>query len=119
MVRADYFIFCRAIHGWYTLVHEVQTLLALWDNKFMGKLIYSLTTSIDGCISDKDGNFEWTKPSEEVLACVNGNLHNVGTFLLGRSMYETLAVWDTLPTDGPSKGMNDFAKIWRAAKKIV
>ena len=85
----------------------------------MGKLIYSVTTSLDGYVADKDGNFEWTKPSEEVLTCVNGNLHNVGTFLLGRSMYETLAVWDTLPTDGPSKGMNDFAKIWRAAKKIV
>jgi dihydrofolate reductase len=85
----------------------------------MGRLMYSLTTSIDGYVSDKDGNFEWTKPSEEVLACVNGILHNVGTFLLGRSMYETLAVWDTIPTDGQSDGMNDFAKIWRAAKKIV
>jgi dihydrofolate reductase len=85
----------------------------------MGRLIYSLTTSIDGYISDKDGNFAWTQPSEEVLACVNGNLQNVGTFLLGRSMYETLAVWDTIPTDGQSEGMNDFAKIWRAAKKIV
>ena len=85
----------------------------------MGRLIYSLTTSIDGYVSDKDGNFEWTKPSEEVLACVNGILHNVGTFLLGRSMYETLAVWDTIPTDGQSEGMNEFAKIWRAAKKMI
>ncbi|HYX48847.1 MAG TPA: dihydrofolate reductase family protein, partial [Ktedonobacteraceae bacterium] len=85
----------------------------------MGRLIYSLTTSIEGYVSDKDGNFAWTQPSEEVLACVNGNLQNVGTFLLGRSMYETLAVWDTLPMDGSSKGMNDFAQIWRAAKKIV
>jgi len=85
----------------------------------MGKLIYSVTTSLDGYVADKDGNFEWTSPSEEVLAFVDDILKNVGTFLLGRRIYETLAVWDTIPADGPSKGMNDFAKIWRAAKKIV
>ena len=85
----------------------------------MGKLIYLVTTSLDGYVADKDGNFEWTSPSEEVLAFINDILRNVRTFLLGRRMYETLAVWDTLPTDGPSDGMNDFAQIWRAAKKIV
>jgi dihydrofolate reductase len=85
----------------------------------MGKLIYSITTSVDGFISDKNGSIEWTNPTEEVLACFNDMLHNVDTFLFGRRMYETMAVWDTIPTDGASKGMNDFAKIWRAAKKIV
>jgi dihydrofolate reductase len=41
-------------------------------------------------------------------------------------MYETMKIWDTIPTDGtneamdgPSEAMNDFAKIWRVAKKIV
>src|ERR1700678_4102635 len=85
----------------------------------MGKLIYSLTTSLDGYVADEKGNFEWTKPSEEVLAFVDNVLKNVGTFLLGRRMYETLAVWDTIPSDGPSNGMNQFANIWRAANKIV
>jgi dihydrofolate reductase len=84
----------------------------------MGKLIYNMTTSIDGYVADKNGNFDWTKPSEEVLAFVNDTLGNVGTFLLGRSMFEMLAVWDTIP-DGPSPGMNQFAKIWRAENKIV
>lgn len=85
----------------------------------MGKLVYSITTSLDGYVADKDGNFDWAEPSEEVHAFVNDIVRNVGTFLLGRNMYETLAVWDTIPTDGPSEAMNDFAKIWRAAKKIV
>lgn len=78
-----------------------------------------MTTSLDGYVADKNGNFEWTKPSEEVLAFFNDILRHVGTFLLGRHMHETLAVWDTIPTDGPSEGMNQFARIWRAAKKIV
>lgn len=84
----------------------------------MSKLIYSLTTSIDGYIADKDGNFEWASPSEEVLAFIDSILRNVGTFLLGRNMYETLAVWDTFH-DTSSEGMNRFAEIWRAARTIV
>ena len=84
----------------------------------MGKLIYSVTTSLDGYVADEKDNFEWTKPSEEVHAFVDDSLKNVGTFLLGRRMYETLAVWDTI-RDTDSNAMNQFAEIWRAAKKTV
>ncbi|MGH7142348.1 MAG: dihydrofolate reductase family protein [Candidatus Saccharimonadales bacterium] len=92
----------------------------------MGKLIYNVTTSLDGFVADKNGDFGWAKPSEEVHAFVDDFLRNVGTFLLGHNMYETMRVWDTIPTegtneamDGPSEAMNDFAKIWRAANKII
>ncbi len=92
----------------------------------MGKLIYGITTSLDGFVADKNGNFEWAMPSEEVHAFVNDIVRNVGTSLLGRNMYETMKIWDATPTegtsgpmDGPSEAMNDYAKIWRAAKKIV
>lgn len=85
----------------------------------MGKLIYSLTTSLDGYVAGQNGNIEWTAPSEEVLAFVDHVLHNVGTFLLGRRMHETLAIWDTIAPNGPSEGMNQFSRIWQAADKIV
>ncbi len=92
----------------------------------MGKLIYLITTSLDGYVADKDGNFEWAMPSEEVHFFVNDLLRNAATSLLGRNMYETMKVWDTIPTegtnevmDGPSEAMNDYAKIWQATKKIV
>ena len=84
----------------------------------MGKLIYSITTSLDGYVADEKDNFEWAKPSEEVHAFVDDSLKNVGTFLLGRRMYETLAVWDTI-RDTDSNAMNQFAEIWKAANKIV
>ena len=108
-----------------------QKILALNGNQGgekikMGKLIYGITTSLDGFVADKIGNFEWAMPSEEVHAFVNDIVRNVGTALLGRNLYETMKVWDTIPTegtsgpmDGPSEAMNDYAKIWRAAKKIV
>ena len=45
---------------------------------------------------------------------------------MGRNLYETMKIWDEIPTegtggpmDGPSPAMNDYAKIWKAAKKIV
>lgn len=92
----------------------------------MGKLIYLITTSLDGFAADKEGSIDWTVPSEEVHAFVNDVLCNVGTFLLGRKVYEIMKVWDVIPTegtneamDGPSEAMNDFAKIWQAARKIV
>ena len=92
----------------------------------MGKLIYLLTTSLDGYMADKDGNIDWAMPSEEVHAFVNDQLRNVGTILMGRKLYEVMKVWDEIPTegtggpmDGPSPAMNDYAKIWRAANKIV
>src|SRR5215207_3704796 len=85
----------------------------------MGKLIYLITTSLDGYVADKNGDFEWAMPSEEVHAFVNDTVRNVGTSLMGRNMYEIVKVWDTIPTEGDSEAMNDYAKIWRAAKKMV
>jgi dihydrofolate reductase len=85
----------------------------------MGKLIYLITTSLDGYVADENGKFDWAMPSEEVHAFVNDAVRNVGTTLMGRKMYETMKVWDTLPTDGDSEAMNDYAKLWRASKKIV
>jgi dihydrofolate reductase len=92
----------------------------------MGKLIYSLTTSIDGFAADSNDNIDWGTPSEEVHAYINDYLRNTGTFLLGRKMYDVLAIWDKIPTegtnefmDGPSQAMNDFAKLWMASDKII
>lgn len=85
----------------------------------MGKLIYLITTSLDGYAADRNGSIEWTKPSEEILADINDSLSNVGTFLFGRKLYETMAVWDTIPLNGESQGSNEFAKLWKATNKIV
>lgn len=85
-----------------------------------------MTTSLEGYVADENGNFDWAMPSEEVHAFVNDALRNVGTILMGRNLYQTMKVWDDIPTegtsgpmDGPSEAMNDYAKIWRDSKKIV
>src|SRR4051812_18207795 len=93
----------------------------------MGKLIYLFTTSLDGYVADENGNFDWGMPTEEVHAFVNDQLRNVGTILLGRNLYDVMKVWDEIPTEGtsgpymddPSEAMNEYAKIWQDAHKIV
>jgi dihydrofolate reductase len=96
------------------------------ESVIMGKLIYSITTTLDGYVADENGNFDWAVPTEEIHAFIDDQLRNIGTFLFGRKMYQTMKVWDDIPTegtsgpmDGPSQAMNDFAKIWRGASKIV
>jgi hypothetical protein len=69
----------------------------------MAKLIYTVLMSLDGYISDKNGNFDWAEPDEEVHSFVNELARDDGTYPYGRRMYEVMAVWQTLPThDQPS-----------------
>ncbi len=86
----------------------------------MARLIYSAISSLDGYIEDRDGNFDWAMPDEEVHAFINNLERTVGTYLLGRRMYETMMVWETDPNlAADSLLTQDFAQIWQAAEKIV
>ena len=86
----------------------------------MAKLIYSAITSLDGYVADKDGNFDWAAPSEEVHAFVNQLERSVGTYLYGRRMYETMVYWQTAHTRPESSPVElDYAEIWQAADKIM
>jgi len=59
----------------------------------MAKLIYDAFTSLDGYVADEDGNFDWAALDEEVHAFINSRERQKGTYLFGRKMYETMAVW--------------------------
>jgi dihydrofolate reductase len=86
----------------------------------MGRLIYSAIASLDGYTVDAEGRFDWAAPDEEVHDFVNDLERPVGTYLYGRRMYETMAVWETDPGLAEhSPVTRDFAQIWRAADKIV
>ncbi|HSK17162.1 MAG TPA: dihydrofolate reductase family protein [Gaiellaceae bacterium] len=86
----------------------------------MGKLIYAAIASLDGYVEDEAGRFDWAEPDEEVHAFVNDLEREVGTYLYGRRLYETMAGWETDPSLAEqSRAMHDFAQLWRAAQKIV
>ncbi len=86
----------------------------------MGKLIYSMITSLDGYVSDPDGNFGWGAPEEESHEFVNELSRSVGTYLYGRRMYETMVYWETAHTqpDQPPYIL-EYARIWQGTDKIV
>jgi dihydrofolate reductase len=86
----------------------------------MAKLIYVANVSLDGYIEDANGRFEWTAPIDEVFTSITDIVRPVGTYLYGRRLYETMAVWETDPTlAAQSELMADFANVWQAADKIV
>jgi dihydrofolate reductase len=85
----------------------------------MARLIYSAIASLDGYIEDEQGRFDWAKPDAEVHSFVNDLERPVGTYLLGRRMYEVMVYWETVALEDAPPYIREFAEIWRAADKIV
>ena len=86
----------------------------------MAKLVYVANVSLDGHIEDAHGRFEWTEPSDEVFAFITDLVRPVGTYLYGRRLYETMAVWENDPAlAAQSEPMAAFAQVWQSADKIV
>jgi dihydrofolate reductase len=86
----------------------------------MAKLIYAAIASLDGYVEDEEGRFDWAMPDEEVHAFVNDLERPIGTYLYGRRMYETMVFWETASTEADEPAaFSDYARIWRAAEKIV
>lgn len=86
----------------------------------MAQLIYSCISSLDGYIEDAAGRFDWSAPDPEVHAFINATERRIGTYLYGRRMYETLAVWETDPelAAGPPAEA-EYVEVWQDADKIV
>ena len=78
----------------------------------MARLICTGIASLDGYIADADGDFSWAEPDEEVHRFVNEQEESVGTYLYGRRLYETMAVWETDDwlADAPPY-VRDYARI--------
>jgi dihydrofolate reductase len=86
----------------------------------VGRLIYSTQVSLEGCIEDRSGSFDFSEPDEEVHAFVNDSLRPIGTHLYGRRLYDVMVFWETVPDDSSTPPvMRDFGRYWRNADKIV
>ena len=86
----------------------------------MGQLIYSGIVSLDGYVADRDGNFSWSEPDQEVHTFINDLERDVATYLFGRRMYQVLYVWETFgSTPGAPDYIQDYGRIWQGADKVV
>jgi dihydrofolate reductase len=108
--------FVQTANPTHTMLDEVR----FREANVMAKLIFSLITSVDGYIEDKDGDIRWGAPDDEVASFVNDLEQTVGTYLYGRRMYETMVFWETaqLDADDPPS-VRDFKELWQAADKVV
>ena len=82
-------------------------------------LIYSMSTSVDGFIADREGDFGWGAPDDELFRFHIAQTRELGGFLLGRRLYETMLVWDTDPAMRHDEPEAAFADVWCAIPKIV
>lgn len=97
-----------------------RLLRPLIEGSDVPKLIYVTNVSLDGYIEDQHGAFNIFPPDDDVFASTTDLLRSVGTFLYGRRLYETMAVWETNEALGAQSGATaDFATAWRAASKVV
>jgi dihydrofolate reductase len=82
-------------------------------------LIYSMSVSVDGFIADREGAFGWGAPSEELFRFHLARVGELGGYLLGRRLYETMLVWETDPSPRDDELGAEFAEVWRALPKVV
>ena len=82
-------------------------------------LIYSMSVSVDGFIADRAGGFGWTAPSEEQFRFHVAQIREIGGYLLGRRLYETMLVWETDPSLRDNADTDAFADVWSALPKVV
>jgi dihydrofolate reductase len=86
----------------------------------MARLIYASNMSLDGWTEDERGAFDWAPPDDGVFARITELMASAGTYLYGRRMYETMAVWET---DSALAARSDltarYAEVWRGADKVV
>jgi dihydrofolate reductase len=82
-------------------------------------LIYSLSVSADGFITDRDGAIGWTVPSDEQFQFHLERVAELGAHLCGRRLYETMLVWETEPSLRANPAGAAFPDLWCALPKIV
>jgi dihydrofolate reductase len=82
-------------------------------------LIYSMGVSVDGFIADREGAFAWTVPDEEQFRFHTAEVRELGVYLCGRKLYETMLPWETDPSMRDDKLRAAFADVWCALPKVV
>lgn len=87
----------------------------------MGRVVYSMSVSLDGFVADTAGSLDWVAVDEEIHQAFNAEARAAGLFVYGRQMYELMvAYWPTAEDEpGATPAMLDFARIWAPKPKLV
>ena len=86
----------------------------------MARLLYVTNLSLDGYVEDVKGDFQWGEPHVDVFDFITSLISPVSTYLYGRRMYETMALWELEPgLASHSPSWARFAEMWCRTSKVV
>jgi dihydrofolate reductase len=87
----------------------------------MGRLIYSMMTTLDGYVATPDGGLDWATIDDELHAWSNEQERNSALAIYGRGMYETMAgYWPHAADDpGATPVERAYAAIWAETPRVV
>ena len=87
----------------------------------MGRVLFSLSVSLDGYFEGPDHDLSWGLIDAEVHQHFNDQARRMRAFLEGQVTHELMAAyWPTADTDPSSTPVEkDFAGIWRDMPKVV
>jgi dihydrofolate reductase len=87
----------------------------------MGKLIYSMSVSLDGFVETPSRSLDWVLVDEVLHSFFNDEARAMSTSLYGRRLYELMVdYWPTAETDPSATPAElEFAQIWKNTPKVV
>jgi dihydrofolate reductase len=87
----------------------------------MGRIIYSMSVSLDGFVETPSRSLDWVQVDDELHAVFNDEARAMSAFIYGRRMYELMTdYWPTAEADASATPvMLEFARIWKDKPKIV
>jgi dihydrofolate reductase len=87
----------------------------------MGRLVYSMSVSLDGFVETPRRSIDWVLVDDEVHDLFNAQARELSASLYGRRMYELMmGYWPTAESDpSATPAMVEFARIWRDLPRIV
>ena len=88
----------------------------------MARLVYQMSTSLDGYVEDASGSIEWSAPLEDVHRIANEHTREASAFLFGRRTYEMMEpYWPDIAADpsGVSEVEAEFAHEYTNTPRLV
>ena len=85
----------------------------------MRSVTFSMNVSLDGYIAAPDGDISWTPPDEEVFRSHIDEVRGIGTYLIGRRLYETMRYWETVDQATLDGSRLEWAGLWNGIPKVV
>ena len=87
----------------------------------MGRLIFSMSVSLDGFVDSPEHTLDWVLVDEELHRVFNEEARTAQTGLYGRRMWELMSAYWPFVHDDPNAtpAMHEFGDIWAASTKVV